>query len=1509
MSIPHISFHPLIEKWFSEKVGRPTDVQSRAWPEISAGRHVLVAAPTGSGKTLTAFLWAIQQLLTGKWSGGQVRVVYVSPLKALNNDVKRNLMTPLEQLSAYFREAGKAFTPIRVLTRSGDTPQDERRKMLRRPPEILIVTPESLNLMISSKQSRRVLSGVATVILDEIHAVAGSKRGTHLITAVDRLVPICGEFQRIALSATVRPMEAVAGFVGGFRLTEGGGYEPRQVAVIRSEARKRFTVRVRCPENPDIEADRDGRWRELADAFLEIITRNRSTLLFANSRRMTERVTRLINERADEQTKNQSKDQTGKQEAVDLAYAHHGSLSREIRLAVEQKLKHGELKAIVATNSLELGIDIGDLDQVVLIQTPPSVSSALQRVGRSGHSVGDESRGDIFPTHGRDFINAAVMARLMLDRDIEPLHLVEGPLDVLAQILIAMTGVETWDLDGLYRFVRTSWPYRNLTRRQFDLVLEMLAGRYADSRLRELRPRISIDRVENTVKARSGAMMLVYLGGGTIPDRGLFDMRFGETRSKIGELDEEFVWERREGDSFALGAQCWRIVRITPNDVEVVPLSDKPGIIPFWRAEPRNRDFHFSEAIGAFLEQAANRLDDPAFKDELVERFAMEPAAATELLRFLNLQREVTEVDLPHRHHLVIEHFNDPLNRSDGKQVMLHTLWGGRINRPFALAIAAAWEQAHHFPLEVFPDDDCILLLLPHAFGVRDLFDLVRAGNVEDLLRARLETTGFFGARFRENAGRALLLPRVNFRKRMPLWLNRLRSKKLMDAVMPYSDFPILLETWRSCLADDFDLYNLKRLLDEVADGGVRISETVTTSPSPFAKGLIWQQVNQYMYKDDTPESGKTSRLKEDLVREVALSSHLRPRIPASILRNLQEKLHRVAEGFAPGSGDDLLDWVKERLLIPEEEWKTLLSAMARDSGEDPSRIVKETGWKLVRIRLPDASVHCICAVEILPRILRVFGVAPDRLERQSLFPEKGAETGKTESAISAILQTSPPDGTENDSLESLLLQWLSYYGPVSPAAISRTLGPGPERLNPILESLAGESQIVMDQFRESGNNPMEVCDRNNLEILLRMVRKSRQPAFAPLDTDALPLFLAAFQGLAGPGDDREGLQERLEPLFGYPAPVNAWEEHILPARMRTYYPEWLDTLISEDGLSWFGCGERKTAFSFAEDLELFLSREGDGGELAGKIKRLFPESRAKYGFFDLSRHSDLDSATLTDQLWEMAWNGRVSNDGYGVVRMGILNRFEAFKVRETGRSIRRSGFNRWKNSRPVPGNWFLLAPEELEEPEENTPQDILAAESLVKDRVRQLLKRYGLVFRDLLARELPPLAWGQVFKTLRIMELSGEILSGHFFNGIAGAQFISPDAFRMLGRPLPEDAVFWMNAADPASLCGTHLDGMPQPLPERRMSTFLVYHGRQVVMICRKNCKIVDIQVVPDHPFLPAYCELFKTLMNRKFNPVRSIMVEIINDISAASSPYAAQFKAVGFKKDYRGLEMVRQF
>ncbi|WP_239027872.1 DEAD/DEAH box helicase [Geomonas subterranea] len=587
-------FHPLIQKWFLEKVGEPTDVQLRAWTEISQERHVLVTAPTGSGKTLAAFLWAINQLVTGAWPRGETRVVYVSPLKALNNDVRRNLLAPLGELRAFFDAQGEEFPAIAVQTRSGDTPGDERRRMLRHPPEILITTPESLNIMVTSKGSRATLTGVATVILDEIHAVAGDKRGTHLITAVERLTLLSGEFQRIALSATVRPLETVADFVAGLRLT-GQRYQPRPIALVRGERQKRFELEISAPSAVS-PGDGEEFWPALVGRFTEIINRHSSTLFFANSRRTTERVTRLINELSGEE----------------LAYSHHGSLSREIRLAVEERLKRGELKAIVATNSLELGIDIGKLESVVLIQTPRSISSAIQRIGRSGHGVGEVSSGVLFPTYGMDFVCAAVIARAIADGEIEELHPVEAPLDLLAQIILAMGLPERWHLDELYDFIRCSYPYRNLSRHQFDLVVGMLEGKYTDSHVPELRPRVTVDRLEETIETRPALSMLVYLEGGTIPERGYFELRLKENGAKIGELDEEFVWERRLGDTFALGAQVWQITEISHSTVLVVPARKPQQIIPFWRAEELDRDFFYSEKIALFLEWCETQQGHPA---------------------------------------------------------------------------------------------------------------------------------------------------------------------------------------------------------------------------------------------------------------------------------------------------------------------------------------------------------------------------------------------------------------------------------------------------------------------------------------------------------------------------------------------------------------------------------------------------------------------------------------------------------------------------------------------------------------------------------------------------------------------------------------------------------------------------------------------------------------------------------------------------------------------------------
>jgi ATP-dependent Lhr-like helicase len=1370
--------------------------------------------------------------------------------------------------------------------------------MVRRPPEILITTPESLNLLLSSRSGRSMLTAIAMVILDEIHAVVGTKRGTHLITAVDRLVPLSGEFQRIALSATVNPPERVAEFVGGYRQIRKGKdshYEKRPVSIIRSREAKAYELRVSSPSEEFETGAGDSVWPALTRAFKQIIHEHRSTLLFANSRRITEKVTRLINET----------------EPEELAYAHHGSLSREIRLAVEQKLKNGELKAIVATNSLELGIDIGSLDQVVLIQTPRSVSSTLQRIGRSGHSVGEKSSGLLFPTHGRDFVDASVMARAIREQDIEVVRPVEAPLDILAQVILSMTAMERWDIDELYAFLKASHPYQALPRKHFDLVLEMLAGRYADSRLRELKARVSLDRIDNTIQAHSEVPYLIYTSGGTIPERGYFDLRLKETHAKIGELDEEFVWERSIGETFTLGSQLWRIETITHNDVEVVPARAATGIFPFWRAEEQDRDFHLSEKIGLFLERADRRIDSEDFKQELMDQHALEETAADELIGFLKMQKGAISGNLPHRHHLLIEHVEDPVGRGDFKQVILHTFWGGKVNRPFSLALAEAWEEKERRPLPVIVDDDAVFLLLPHEFRSQDLFSLVRPENVETLLRRKLEKTGFFGARFRENAERALLLPKSSFKRRMPLWLIRLRSKELLEAVRSYEDFPILLETWRTCLEDEFDLGSLKSVLEELRNHVINVSETATRVASPFASHLVWKQTNQYMYEDDTPLLARESALRPDLIKELLFSSHLRPKIPMELLRVLGEKLRRTAPGYPPGSALELLDWVKERILIPEPEWNELAAAVRRDYDADAAEWLSQNGKKLAWISWPGVRHRLLSSLETFPKVLVAFRLLLEDISMEPVVPEENGESLRRR--LRTFLETRTPsprwgegsgevDTEEEYGLSAFLSSWLAFYGPMEKEGIQHLLGVSSERLDEAIEPLIEAQDLVMDRFGEE-SRALEICDSGNLEMLLRMTRRYRQPSFQALPLEHLPLFLAAFQGIVPRGESLDDLQQRLEQLFGWSARAEAWEEHLLPARMQPYRSAWLDGLMASSELIWFGCGERRISLAFNQDLELFRpSGEVAHSEATSELDHLIPDRRGRYNFLEIADFSHLDSVTATEMLWKQAWLGCITSDTFGTIRKGVMTGFTAQAFAGDARlTSRRSGFDRWKVSRPLEGHWRRIDSHAEE-------RDILGEEELVKDRIRQLLRRYGMLFRELLMNELPPLQWRAVFRSIRLMELSGEVLSGYFFQGVPGPQFISHEAFRMLQHPLPQDAVFWVNAADPASLCGLGLESLPG-LPPRIPSTHLVYHGSRLVMISRRLGKNLEILAVPGDARLPDYVTLFKDLLGREFNPMQRISVETVNGEAAFRSPYAEALKQVGFRASRAALELWKEY
>ncbi|HSR13360.1 MAG TPA: DEAD/DEAH box helicase, partial [Thermodesulfobacteriota bacterium] len=1460
-------FHPIIRRWFADRMGTPTDVQEEAWPRIAAGEHVLVSAPTGTGKTMAAFLWAINQLATGEWASGATRVLYVSPLRALNYDIQRNLLAPLDEIRERFEQSGKPFPQIHVATRSGDTPQAERRRMLRHPPEILITTPESLNLLLSSLGGRSILTDVATVILDEVHGVAGNKRGVHLITAVERLVRLSGEFQRIALSATVRPLERIAEFVGGFELKgppENPEYRPRPVALVESRAEKKYDLRISDPrESATGEEDGAEFWVPVAEELRKIIRRNRSTLVFVNSRRMSETLTLRINE--------------GEREP--LAYAHHGSLSLEVRSEVERRLKAGELRAIVATHSLELGIDIGALDEVVLVQSPFSISSAIQRIGRAGHRVGGVSRGTFFPTHPKDFLEAAVLVPAVLNGDIEEVRPVLGALDVLAQVITSTTAVETWKIDSLFAAVRASYPYRHLSRRQFDLVLEMLAGRYAYTRIRELKPRVSIDSLDGTVSARRGALQALYASGGTIPDRGYFRLRHRESGARIGELDEEFVWEAKTGDVFALGTQNWRIREITHNEVLVDPAPSAELATPFWRAEENGREFRFSEKIGIFLQEADGRLEDSSFPRYLRESCRMKPAAADRLLDFLKTQRAETGTALPHRNHVVVESVSSGPGGSAGYMTVIHTLWGGRVNRPLALALESAWKHRFGHRLELYVGNDSIVLLLPQSVRPEDILSMATSDQVETLLRESLEGSGFFGARFRECAGRALLLAKSRWGERMPLWLSRLQSQKLLDAVLEWEDFPILLETWRTCLREEFDLESLKKVLGELESGVTRWTHIHTPRPSPFARTDWWRQVNEYMYMNDELRSTRSSKLRRDLLREVALEPGLRPTVSRDMAERFEARRQRLIPGYSPQNVRELVDWLQERLMIPVSEWDRLLEAIRRDHGEDPETWAGALAERTVRLNPASAADPLILARENAGHVIAaLYGRGGTGVFEPGLFPEAPGP------------QSSGADG----DLSLIVGQWLQYYGPKTAGWVRAALGLDESRVQAVLDDLEDADKIVRGRLVTGGETD-EVCDAENFEALLRISRAEARPSLRPLPIETLPLFLAHYQGITRPLDSLEGLEARIEQLLCYPAEAGMWEEEIFPARLQPYDPSWLDTVMQEGEIEWIGAEGHRVAFCFESDLDLFReespNEEEDAPAPGNPFAGIFPDPTGHYDFSALVRHARLDPASLADRLWSGVWEGQVTSDAFLPVRRAVLQNFKAAGLPPRERpqrrwSRRRAALTGSKEQRLLAGSWRLVPPPEIS-------GELLESEERKKERARILLDRYGILFRELLQRESPAFSWPGVFRSLRIMELSGEVLGGYFFEGIPGPQFISPQALQALRQGLPENAVYWMNAADPASLSGVPVDALRGKLPPRLPGTHLVFRGTRLVMVSKRNGKDLLFHVPPEDASLPEVLAPLRHLLTRHFQPIRRIAVETINGEPAPGSPYLPSLRS----------------
>ena len=1233
------------------------------------------------------------------------------------------------------------------------------------------------------------------------------------------------------------------------------------------------------PGGPD-----DELWRGLARECRAIIARNRSTLFFVNSRRHAEKVARFINEDA----------------GSVIAWAHHGSLSREMRLVVEQRLKRGELAAIVATSSLELGIDIGALDEVVLVGSPFTVGSAVQRLGRSGHRVGAASRAVLFPLHGRDLVDAAVLARCVVEGDIEESVPVVSPLDVLAQVIVSMTGVETWRVDELYDAVRASLPFHTLPRQQFDLVLRMLAGRYADTRLRELEPMVAVDAIGGTVQARAGALRRLYANGGTIPDRGYFSLRTADSGALLGELDEEFVWERSVGDTFVFGTQGWRIRRISHQDVEVVPAEGRSGMSPFWKAEEVNRRPHLALRVASALESWNDRLGDPALQGELVQVNRLEPGAADALVEFLSRQREATGRDLPHRHHVLVEHVHDSQGRGavlgggpEGCTVVVHTLWGGAINKPLGLAMRAAWQERFGWAPELFQDNDALLLFLPEDVGARELLGLVAPENLERFLRKGLEASGFFGARFRENAARALLLPRTSGARRMPLWLTRQRAKNLYEAAARYEDFPMLLETWRTCLKDEFDLDGLGGLLAEMASGAIRVDECSTPAPSPFCSGVLWRETNSFMYEDDTPRASGGTALSGDLVRELVLSADLRPRVNPSIADEFASRLGRTAEGWSPRGGVELLEWLKERIAIPAEEWDALLAACERDHGTPRADLARGRGGQ-------DRRAYVRCRGRRRPRGRRAGSAAEDRARH----PRRGRRAGR---------------------------------GRLGMAARERAdrAGPAGRRVRPPAAAhRSGASRP--GRGRGGGGRPAPVRQRRGAGL---RPAEPREPAAA--------------RALAGPAPGRAGARGPAARVPRQAAGADrgrsggrALWKRALPRRASGCRP--CSSACSGSACP-CGCGRRRCCRRGSRatgpgcSTSSPAARGSDGSAAGGSasaspsprtssctssprrairadggaegLDRIFPDRAGRFGFWDLADASRLPSAELSDRLWDLAWAGAVSNDSFAVLRRGIQDRFRAVNLgRDDGARSgrrplgRRAGFTRWQSSRPAAGLWYRTDRPVRSEGVGAPAAISSSAEELNRDRVRQLAARYGVLFRELLENELPALRWPALFRTMRMMELSGELVTGRFFDGIPGPQFALPGIAAELPAPVGRsdpaaEPVWWINACDPASLCGVAVPGLKEGLPSRLPTTHVVYRGSAVVLVSRRRARDLDFRVPADDPSLSRFLTFIRAMVGRDVRPSAAVHVESVNGIPALESPYRPALVSFGFVEDYRRL------
>jgi ATP-dependent Lhr-like helicase len=1470
-------FHPVTAAWFRAIFGQPTAPQRQGWPAIARGESTLILAPTGTGKTLTAFLWCLDRLMLRRApeEAEGCRIIYISPLKALAVDVERNLRVPLAGIADMARQQGVAFHSPEISIRTGDTAQRERARFRRHPAEILITTPESLYLMLTS-ESATALRSVETVILDEIHALVPTKRGAHLALSLERLEAIAQKpIQRIGLSATQRPLEEVAHFLAGVELQKPAKREKkseelaeferewtsdeeaeqkfRPVTIVNASEPKRLSLKVEVPVEDmarivQVEERRDEKssqvtrrmsiWSAIHPRLLEIVLTRRSTLIFVNNRRTAERIAGALNELAAQQ-----------QIPGTLARAHHGSLAAAQRSEIEEQLKAGNIRALVATSSLELGIDMGAIDLVIQIEAPPSVASGMQRIGRAGHQVGVASEGIIFPKYRADLIACAAVTRAMQEGLVESTRYLRNPLDVLAQQIVAIVAQPPAvavprkkghpppqpeiTVEELFALIRRAAPFALLSRTAFESVLDLLAGRYPSDEFAELRPRITWDRAHHLLTPREGAKTLAILNAGTIPDRGLYGVFLSgaDKPVRVGELDEEMVFESRLGETFLLGASTWRINEITPDRVLVSPAPGEPGKMPFWHGDQAGRPLEFGRRIGALIREL-RELPSSAAISRLMREHGLDGQAAENLIRFLADQEAATTV-VPDDRTIIIERVRDDMG---DWRVCVLTPFGSRVHAPWAMAVAAKIRAAGGSDVETMWADDGFVLRFPDTDAAPDPDLLLLASHEAiGLVLRQLGATALFAAKFREASARALLLPRRRAQGRAPLWRQRKRAYDLLSVASRYPSFPMLLEAYRECVRDVFDIPAFLEVLRAIEKRDLQVHVVDSRTPSPFAASLLFSYVANYIYDGDAPLAERRAQalsIDQNQLQELLGDADLRELLDADAIAEVEAQLQALGETQRIRNADGIHDLLLRLGDLSRTEIERRLAA----PGLKPSIDGLLRAHRLLEIKI--AGEKRLIAIEDAARYRDALGVA--------LPP--GVSASLLEPVAQPVLE--------------LLRRYARTHGPFTIDEAARRFGLDTQLVEASLRALVLDGRILEGGFRPTGLH-REWCDAEALRQIRHKALARLRKEIEPMEQRQLARFTTHWQGVLQKRRGLDALLDTIENLQGAPLPASLVESAILPARLAKYLPSDLDRLIAAGEVVWCGfdsLGERdgRIGLYLADKISKLLPPRSSREELPlGEREKQILEQLARGGAMFFAQLYDALGGgypgEIIDALWSLVWRGLVTNDTFHALRAYVA------KPSSSRPAKRQHNLPAYRSRRTTPpnvqGRWTLLA-----QPDRSTP----ALQTEWSHALAlQLLNRYGVVTRETVTQENIPGGFGAVYDVLKALEANGRIRRGYFVAGLGAAQFALPAAVDML-RSLRANAqpdkveIISLAATDPANLYGSVLR-WPQTLEDsaesgsrsltRSAGASVILRNGELVAYLRRNNPNAQVFLPAEEP------------------------------------------------------------